>query len=268
MSDASSLQYDLEWENALDQRLGVSSDFPMPLHRMNSLIIKAHLGPSEIAAMQFSRQNTSIPLPRIHHPRDDLLLMDFIEGRMLYECWETLSHFMRFRIACTLRLYIKQMRALRGPGIGAIDDGHVRGILFEENVYARFLNPSRFCRFCENVAYDGWRTRALHHQIRTGIVPALPCPDLDWTPVFIHGDLNSSNILLDCHGGLWVIDWGTSGFYPASMESCAMRLVDDILRPDILTSWSGYRSFIAGRTPEAEEQFWHDFYSAIHRFPS
>ena len=252
----------------MKQRLGVFNDFNIPIHRVTrSLVVKTNLPSSEIAAMQFARLNTSIPLPRVFHLRDDLVFMDFIDGKMLCECWDTLSCLMRFRVACTLRRYVKEMRAHRGPRVGAVDDGYVQGHLFEENVYSPFPSPLRFRQFCELIAYEGWRTRALYHQDITGVVPALPLPDFDWTPVFIHGDLNASNILLDRHGVLWIIDWGMSGFYPASMESCAFRLVDDILRPNVRTSWSALRSFMMGHTPNAVDEFWYDFYSAIHRFP-
>lgn len=217
--------------------------------------------------MEYVRQHTTIPVPRIHHPHLDWLVMDYVDGEMLYECWHKQSAFMQFRIACTLRLYIKQLRSLKGTNVGALDSGQVSGILFQDYEFGPFDSTRRFKRFCEYVSLVGWdmRTKLLRRQQQ----PRPPVPRLpaDWTPVFTHGDLNPSNILLDKRGTLWLVDWAFAGFYPPWMDSLVMRhFNEDVLRDSVSPSWVRYRHFIAGETSADDGQFWDCFYPAIHRF--
>ncbi|RPD67514.1 hypothetical protein L226DRAFT_608670 [Lentinus tigrinus ALCF2SS1-7] len=262
-------EFDMAWGNRLKQRLHASEDsWSVGIHRISQSLVAKIAAPSERASMEYVRQNTSIPVPRTYLPNISMLVMDFIDGDMLHECWDRLGLFRRFRIACTLRVYVKQMRALRRPAVGAVDTGRVGGILFGDDLHGPFESLARFRRFCELVAYVGWRPLAAVAQMRGEKPPPMPRPSLDWTPVFTHGDLNPSNVLIDRQGTVWIIDWDSAGFYPSCIESVAMWHVDaNIQHDNDAISWHGYRWFIAGKTTEEEEQFWYNFCSGIHRFP-
>ncbi|KAI0361448.1 hypothetical protein OH77DRAFT_429574 [Trametes cingulata] len=256
------------WDEELKIRLDARDARCVGIHRITPcLIAKAAFYSSEQASMEYARRHTSIPIPRTHHPHLSWLLMDYIDGEMLRECWAKQSSFMQFRIACTLRLYLRQLHSLRGPSVGTVDTGKVGGIYFQEEQYGPFESVRRFRQFCNWVSFEGWYMRAHAVQRAGKEPPPLPEPNFDWTPRFIHGDLNASNILLDRQGVLWLLDWDAAGFYPACVEPLAMRFVDDDLHSGVMPkSWSRYRSFIAGATTSKETWYWGDVMTAIHRF--
>ncbi|KAI0375157.1 hypothetical protein BV20DRAFT_1009276 [Pilatotrama ljubarskyi] len=256
------------WDEELKRRLHAEDARSVAVHRITpSLLAKATASSSERASMEYVRRHTSIPVPRTYHPHLSWLLMEYIDGHMLSECWSTLSALMQFRIACTLRLYVKQMRSLHRPTPGAFDTGYVGGIFFQEEKYGPFDSVRRFRQFCDWVSFEGWHNVALARHNSGRVPPPLPLSNTGWNPTFIHGDLNHSNILLDRRGTLWLLDWDTAGFYPACLEALAMRLVDDELHPGVMPpSWARYRSFIVGKPTSDEAEYWLYVYSAIHRF--
>ncbi|KAJ8481394.1 hypothetical protein ONZ51_g6031 [Trametes cubensis] len=215
------------WDEDLKKRLHAEDAGGVGVHRItSSLLAKVPASSSERASMEYVRQHTSIPIPRTYHPHLSWLLMDFIDGDMLLECWPKQSRFMQFRIACTLRL-----------------------------------------RFCDMVALEGWKIIARRNQSAGLTLPPVPTLPSTWTPTFIHGDLNASNVLLDKHGVLWVLDWGTAGFYPPCLEALAMQLVEEELNADLVSpSWTRYRQFIAGSITTEDKEYWMHVYTAIHRF--
>lgn len=262
-------EIDVSWAMQLKRRLHVeNSAVSIRIHRIGQSLLAKRTEDSERASMDYVRDHTTIPVPRTYRPDMNMLLMDLIDGEMLYECWDSLGIFTRFRIACTLRLYVKQLRILRRETAGAVDTGHVRGILFGQDTYGPYSTVRRFRQFCEYVSCFGWCTRAMIAREEGRPPPPLPRPDFDWSPVFTHGDLTLENILLDRRGTLWLLDWDFAGFYPACLESVTMWHMGTNAHPhDTPLSWSRYRWFIGGATTREEEQFWYSFYSAIHRFP-
>ncbi|KAA1475134.1 hypothetical protein DENSPDRAFT_825497 [Dentipellis sp. KUC8613] len=257
------------WNRELKHRLQIEHSWGSPrVHHITPSLVAKESGPFERASMEFVRRHTTIPIPNFYHHHLPSLLMDFIDGEMLYECWDMQTWFMQFRIACTLRTYVKQLRMLKRPNAGHLHDGYVSGIFFSEGDYGPFDSIVSFRRFCTHVAYLGWETLAGRDISLNERPEPLPNTDFDWTPTFVHGDLNMTNIILDKGGRLWVIDWGNAGFYPPCIESLAMRHSNElILKNRIPSSWSRYRQFIAGATSMHEEQFWDNVYLGfIHRF--
>nr|VWP01927.1 MFS domain-containing protein [Ganoderma boninense] len=240
---------DTVWGEELKRRLGVEDAPHVTVNRISPSLLAKCMSASERASMELVRQHTTIPVPRDLCPHLVFLVMDLIDGEMLYECWDRLSRFKQFRIACTLRWYTKQLHSLTRPAPGSLGDGCVRGVVFSDAEYGPFATARSFRRFCELVAFFGWRAKALMAIAANKEIPPLPRPDLiDWTlPSFVHGDLNISNVLLDRQGSLWVVDWANAGYYPSTMEPIAMRRVDEIMHArDVSSSWRSYRSFIAG----------------------
>ncbi|KZT00512.1 uncharacterized protein LAESUDRAFT_732244 [Laetiporus sulphureus 93-53] len=108
--------------------------------------------------MEYVRQHTSIPIPRAYHNHFSWLIMDRVDGQMLYECWNEQSAFMKFRIACTLRLYVNQLRSITSERAGGITDGMIGGVVFDHVERGPFDSVRRFRRFCELVSFVGWKT--------------------------------------------------------------------------------------------------------------
>ncbi|KAF9031819.1 hypothetical protein BDZ89DRAFT_607734 [Hymenopellis radicata] len=251
-----------DWDREFLQRVNVQASLnEVSCHLITPSLIAKVAGPSEYDSMEYVR-HTSIPVPRVYQD-SPWMLMDYVDGRMLYECWSELSMFMQFRVACTLRLYVKQLQSLKAERPGNIADGVIPGIVFGHDYkeYGPLKSARRFRQMCEFASIVGHRP---------GLVPS-PCPpstDDKWTLVFNHTDLNATNIILDKEGSLWLIDWGSAGFYPASFESIGMWYVDgNGEKGDRMPrSWSRYRGFIAGRMDGSELSFWTCVRSAMHRF--
>ncbi|KZV64322.1 hypothetical protein PENSPDRAFT_171139 [Peniophora sp. CONT] len=192
--------------------------------------------------------------------------MDRVEGEPLIGCWDRLSSFRRLRVACTLRLYIRQLHALRRSQLGTLGTGLVGGLFFqfdgsESKEFGPYESVQGLRRFCTFAAHLGWQRLS---QFQDGERSPPPQPQFDWSPVFVHGDLNMANILLDRRGTVWLIDWAWAGFYPACLDTLAMRHSNLFALKDIVpASWERYRGFIAGPSARASEAFWHHVFMAM-----
>lgn len=133
------------WRTGLLRRANAKQDFTLFMDRLTPSLLRKPFQIGEGANMEFIRQNTTISVPRIHRTPQGGMFMDFIEGEMLYECWDKLSTLMQFRVACTVRLYIKQMRALKCPTVGSLHNGYVGGgMLFDDQDYGTFEDVQHF----------------------------------------------------------------------------------------------------------------------------
>jgi len=218
--------------------------------------------------MQFVRAHTTIPVPQPRYTHlKTWLVMEFVDGKMLLECWDSLSYMLQFRIVCTLRGYLTQLRKLTGDRPGSIVGGVVEGPLFDCEDRGPFQSEEEFRLWCEMVAVSGW-TSIVRSRVRGQDWSESDIPDPPvvsgitghWPFTFIHGDLNLSNIMLSVDGVLWIVDWASSGYYPSWLESVAMKLDDDAP-----ISWKRWRWFVAGSDPRLDH-FWDLFMQDVHRF--
>ncbi|CAL1703711.1 unnamed protein product [Somion occarium] len=180
---------------------------------------------------------------------------------MLENSWGSLSLFMQFRIACTMRRYIRQLQHLKGT-VPGMPDGCVGGNLFFCNQHGPFKDSAHFQSFCEMVAQQAYVNNL--REYRNKITDTLPRPPImggNWSLSFLHGDIHLGNLMLSRDGVLWLVDWGNSGFYPPWLESAYIAIVADT-QP---ASWNRWRWFIAGRYPEYEH-FWNLALSLLNRF--
>ena len=156
-------------------------------------------------------QTQNIAQPRFRHV-ENWLITDCVPGRTLEECWDSLSMFMQFRIACTLRGYIKQLQSLTGSTPGALD-GYIHGALFNNTIWGLFTDAKQFRCFCEASARYEWIDRMSRHienPINSRPLPIVPSTN-DWSLSFVHGDLHPKNIILSDENVLWIVNWGSSG---------------------------------------------------------
>ncbi|KAG6871880.1 hypothetical protein C0993_002684 [Termitomyces sp. T159_Od127] len=248
-----------QWDLSLERLRGPLGS--ISAHRITPTLLAKIYSASEVATLKLLRKHTTIPVPQ---PRYDhlqgWLVMDFVEGKMLIDCWSSLSFFMKLRVACTLRGYIGQLRRLRGVVPGRLEDGIVSGIQFEEVELGSFKSATHFRLYCESIAQYTWNYTVEHTKPTQPLPPPLVFGD-DWDLVLTHGDLNLTNLLLADDGVLWVIDWGNSGYYPKWMESVTMQHYDDT-NPK---TWNDLRWLISGSFP-IYEVFWDYVEQQVERF--
>ncbi|KAI4519610.1 hypothetical protein K525DRAFT_205665 [Schizophyllum commune Loenen D] len=258
------------WNEHLQRVLDAPEPQDVPANRITKSLIAKWPTSSERACLEYVRRHTSIPVPRAFRPDLSCLVMDLIEGENLLECWGKLSRFMQFRVACTLRLYVKQLCSLTSSRLGGPENGRLSGLLFQDQAYGPFPSTLRFQRFCEHVVFTAWEALDARKCAPGAPLPPIPQCNGNWDPVFVHGDLNPSNLILDKRNTLWIVDWATAGFYPAFMESQAMRFLNDRVWggnfDKIPRSWRQYREFIAGKTAAEDDKFWDYFESTVYRF--
>ncbi|KAG6867142.1 hypothetical protein C0993_006331 [Termitomyces sp. T159_Od127] len=246
-----------QWDLSLERLRGPLGS--ITAHRITPTLLAKVFSASEVATLKLLRKHTTIPVPQ---PRYDhiqrYLVMDFVEGKMLIDCWSSLSFFMKLRVACTLRGYLGQLRRLRGVVPGRLEDGIVSGIQFEEVELGPFKSATDFRLYCELIAQFSWNETVKYRKPAEPLPPPLVLGD-DWDLVLTHGDLNLTNLLLAEDGVLWVIDWGNSGYYPKWMESVTMR--HDV-HPK---TWNDLRWLISGSFP-TYEVFWEYVEQRVERF--
>ncbi|PPQ83681.1 hypothetical protein CVT25_006149 [Psilocybe cyanescens] len=221
-----------------------------PTFKIAPTLILKRLDPFERFNNIFVRAHTTIPVPQPRYLHlKEVFITDFIHGSMLLDRWDTLSAFYQFRIACTLRRYVSQMRRIISDRPGNIERGHVKGYLFDPHMWnGPFRDVETFRNWIAHTAYTGWIVSDEGFRIRNpGLTPPpaelnFP-PNCDWTPVLTHCDISLSNVMLSDDGVLWIVDWADSGFYPRWLESMGMRRYEGA--PE---SWKRWFSFISEKS--------------------
>ncbi|KAF8951981.1 hypothetical protein BDZ97DRAFT_1881794 [Flammula alnicola] len=256
------------WDASLKARAN-SDDNYMPTHQISPTLIAKANAQHERAAMDYVRRHTRIPVPQLRHRNlRDWMVSEFIEGEMLLECWDKQSLFMKFRIACTMRCYLSQLRRLKGTMPGRLENHVVDGPLFENAPHGPFQSLFHFQSWCEMIAICGWCSTAAHFKNIGRLDKLKPQPVVGepWDLVYAHGDLNLTNCLLSKDGILWIIDWAESGFFPSWFDGASMAWYEKL--QEAPRSWHFLRPFMAGKESDVKyNNFWAFFLNDVHRFP-
>lgn len=185
---------------------------------------------TEAATMRFLASNTSIPVPKVWcsfvHNGGVYIVMERIRGDCISKGWDDRSQESKDKLFAQLRLMMQELRSLQprpGSGVGSC----IGGSLFD----CRMPRPD--CRF------GPFKTiQDFHLWLRGNLRPSeveMPeqATEEDWgdvkdmaarqdgpwpPPVFTHGDLNPSNILVRGDEIVGIIDWEFSGWYPNYWE--------------------------------------------------
>ncbi|GBE85852.1 hypothetical protein SCP_0803740 [Sparassis crispa] len=251
---------------AWDDKLKTYSTFwnASTVHKITPSLVVKRFTRTELENMLYVRRHTKIPVPQ---PRclnlSDWLAMDLVDGQMLVDCWDSLSFFMQFRVACTLRSYISQLHQLTRDVPGPVDGGSFSGALFDETEYGPFPSSRSFRLRCEMIAHIGWARYVRHLRSEQRPIPPPPIVGGDWSLSFVHADLGPSNMILSKEGVLWIIDWADAGFFPHWLEAVGMQRYFDT--PRVPKSWRWLQWFVTGSCP-AYKNLWGYFMADAHRF--
>ncbi|KUI72227.1 hypothetical protein VM1G_08022 [Cytospora mali] len=135
---------------------------------------------NEAAAMRFLRENTTIPVPE--------------------------------PLGAQLRDYLTQLRSLRGPFIGSFDGGPAVDSRMLINKGGPFRTVPEYIDFVLSDPPPNWPGAApMHSIVRSQMRP-------HYDVVFTHGNLKSTNILVEGSRIKAIIDWEYAGYYPEYLE--------------------------------------------------
>lgn len=178
----------------------------------------------EAEAMDYVKNNTSIPIPTVLEVHlDDVLnsqtswiRMQRLSGLELGTAWPQMDDHARSETICELRSHLDQLRRLRPPADAERRIGSVSG------------GPAWDHRLSNMKTCGPFKSVAEFHDFLVAPVQQCPRPELvaiyrsqlaetDTCAVcFAHADLSWENILVDASTGKiqGILDWGMAGFWP------------------------------------------------------
>ena len=197
---------------------------------------------TEAATLKFLSEKTSIPVPRVHcafvRNNRAVIVMERTRGVSLAQAWKTLSDADRESIFAQLRSIFQELRSLapaEGTGIESCCGGSLQDTRMPRSW-------PRFGPFGTAQEFHLW----LRHGLRPEEESKHACGEDEWrdieamaarqdgpwpAPVFTHGDLNPTNILVRDGRVVGIIDWEFAGWYPHYWEYTSAWYGSQ-LRPD------------------------------------
>ncbi|KAI0074919.1 kinase-like protein [Panus rudis PR-1116 ss-1] len=191
---------------------------------------------SEILAMQLVREQTNIPVPAVRRVFGNegyrTIVMDYISGKTLDDCWPDLGLWQRVRIIWTIRRYIRQLRHVLPkkaasrplfPGPVASEPQICHGTMFTDYGAGPFASYEELkAWFVHKLDVNRRIRKHPPESRRVEFDSSMPL-------VLTHLDLHTTNIIIGDDGRVWLIDWEYAGFYPQWFEYASMRDGWDIL---------------------------------------
>ncbi|KAJ5586881.1 Aminoglycoside phosphotransferase [Penicillium hispanicum] len=180
--------------------------------------------PCEAETLNLVASKTGIRAPRVYRSftiRDETqyfgirgyIVMDFIAGQPLDECWSNLPHDDQRQIATQIADMITQMQSIVMSQPGPLGGGPCRGRFFTDYSAGPFRDATEL---------EGWFNHKLDICKRVNQAPKDIPPFQFTTFVLTHQDISPRNLILGQNGEVWLIDWAHSGAYPPAFESAAL----------------------------------------------
>jgi len=199
---------------------------PISRHKILKKGRSVHL--TEAATMNFVARHTSIPVPKIYcsflHKNRAYIVMERIQGENLAAAWPSLSKESLRKIYSQLKDMIQELRALKPPPDRGVESC-VGGSLYDSRLpygtprFGPFTTIQEFHRWLRNNLEATQIGDHVTEKEAEDIRAMIDKQDGPWpAPVFTHGDLNPSNILVRGDQIVGIVDWEFSGWYPLYWE--------------------------------------------------
>ncbi|KAJ5501771.1 Aminoglycoside phosphotransferase [Penicillium expansum] len=194
--------------------------------------------PCEAKTLNLVASKTGIRAPRVHRSfqvEDETqyfgtkgyIVMDFISGQPLDECWTDLPYDNQRQIAMQIADMIKEMQSVVISQPGPLGGGSFRG---------RFFTDYSAGPFKDSAEVQGWFNHKLDICKHVNQCPKDIPPFRFTTFVLTHQDI------------MWLIDWAHAGAYPPAFESAAL------LAQQFFTGFNEAVLSVIPRFPEEERQ--------------
>ena len=182
------------------------------IFRMYNSVVKFGAGVDvrEAQTLQFIRESTTIPVPAVTSARSNTIVMNYVDGCNLQDCWTQLSYEEKQGIAKQMCDIIQQLRGLEGNYIGAVNRGpavdtrkstYIGGPFDSEKDFNEFLLSNMIS------STPSLYVTAIQQKMRR-----------DHELVFSHGDLSLHNIIVKNGIIVALLDWEYAGWYPEYWE--------------------------------------------------
>nr|POE61749.1 hypothetical protein CFP56_77566 [Quercus suber] len=178
---------------------------------------------AEAHAMEFVRQNTSVPVPKVYSAftfRGRVyIVMERLDGSNAANDWCSRSEESKKRILCQLKAMVEELRKIKVPvdvGVANIDHGPI----FDHRLPHRFYwGPFKSIREFHRELLDGHDFTGVQEGDFPGLQNLVSFHNQPWPgPVFTHGDLSSLNVLCRGDDVVGIVDWETAGWLPPYWE--------------------------------------------------
>ena len=181
---------------------------------------------SEAKMLNLINSRASIRVPQVHRSfqvEDDTkyfgtsgyIVMDFIQGQPLDECWDSLPPSTQGEVASQVAEMIKEMQSIELLQPGPIGGGPCRGLFFTDYSAGPFTDTAKM---------EAWFNHKLDICKSVHQAPKDTPPFHLTKFVLTHHDISPRNLILDQHGQVWLVDWAYSGAYPPVFESAALSI--------------------------------------------
>lgn len=147
-----------------------------------------------------------------------LLVMDFIEGRSVEECWEHLNDAQRMDAIAQVASMITVLQSIpvpqHQPGPVGCTTCLARGFWFTDIGAGPFGS---------NEELESWFNNKLAICKKFKQAPETVPPFRFDKLVLTHQDISPRNLILGPDGRVWLIDWGDAGIYPEALEAASLN---------------------------------------------
>lgn len=185
-------------------------------------IVKLRCNPVEVEAMEYIRQHTSIPVPKVIkiysyiYEGDDFqdVIMQYIDGESLDVAWHNMTKASKQDLSKELAEYVDQMRQLTPPKegfVGSVSLGTGYDHRFGKDRFGPFSSIRDFHTYVlRHDPLEAWKEEKEVIQVHT--------KSNSYASKFTHGDLVPSNIIVKNGKINAIVDWETAGWYPEYWE--------------------------------------------------
>ncbi|KAK2742899.1 hypothetical protein FQN57_005029 [Myotisia sp. PD_48] len=185
-----------------------------------------HLDEAEALCL-LHRRAPSVPVPRVYNAYQlgdvSYIVMDYIHGQSLGDCWNGLSEGEKRSVIAQLRKHIKTWRAIKGEYYGSVGRGPCRDALFLHGythigLYGPFKSRPEFNEGVVQALRD---SRPNPSQYNLPLEREIRKTQGDEI-IFTHGDLGPRNIMLK-DGNITILDWGGATYSIKELEFVQMK---------------------------------------------
>lgn len=170
--------------------------------------------PFEAEMMIYIKENTNIPVPKVfdygkNEQNNNYILMEYIEGDILENVFETLNNDEKDKIINQLKEYIYEMREKTFSNICSINDNPCHELSISNDLFGPFREIEEFNNYRINkLIIDD---EEIKRYINTN-------KNIKTDFILTHNDLGPYNIIVKDNNIVAILDWELSGYYPDYWE--------------------------------------------------